>query len=258
VLSKSRDNVILTLVSVLDLLMVGFIVSLLAQIGLEDVSGLGPGGYLEVMLQQVPSVYWGTLAVSFGAVIAAWWWTGPSRNIPQSRKVLHEEEEKNNDELAESNFEISPDDECEFVPNNAEEDAARVPATSKYIPLDPDRPGQQVLEHLAELRGEEAMLGEFPKEDLAKYLSPADLHVLEDPRESPSRKGSLISRVKKARQRALRNAVEKDMTADERMRETMAASQALSRVYTVMRENKELFGETSFEDVKAQMDLYKA
>jgi len=48
------------------------------------------------------------------------------------------------------------------------------------------------------------------------------------------------------------------MTADERMRETMAASQALSRVYTVMRENKELFGETSFEDVKAQMDLYKA
>ena len=44
-----------------------------------------------------------------------------------------------------------------------------------------------MLEHLAELRGEEAMLGEFPKEDLAKYLSPADLHVLEDPRESPSR-----------------------------------------------------------------------
>ena len=39
VLSKSRDNVILTLVSVLDLLMAGFIVSFLAQIGLEDVSG---------------------------------------------------------------------------------------------------------------------------------------------------------------------------------------------------------------------------
>jgi len=231
---------------------------LLAQIGLGDVSGLEPGGYLEVMLQQVPTVYWGALAVSIGAVIAAWWWTGPCQNIPQLSKALHEEEEKKDDQLAASNFEISPDDECEFVPNNAEEDAARVPVTSKYIPLDPDRPGQQVLEHLAELRGEEAKLSEFPKEDLAKYLSPADLHVLEDPRESPSRKGSLISRVKKARQRALRNAVERDMTADERMRETMAASQALSRVYTVMRENKELFGDTSFEDVKAQMDLYKA
>ena len=49
-----------------------------------------------------------------------------------------------------------------------------------------------MLEHLAELRGEEsqAALSEFPKEDLAKYLSPADLHVLEDPRESPSRFGS--------------------------------------------------------------------
>ena len=47
----------------------------------------------------------------------------------------------------------------------------------------------QVLEHLAELRGEEeeVSLTDFPKEDLAKYLSPADLHVLEDPRESPSR-----------------------------------------------------------------------
>ena len=49
-----------------------------------------------------------------------------------------------------------------------------------------------MLEHLAELRGEEATLSEFPKEDLAKYLSPADLHVLEDPRESPSRFGPFV------------------------------------------------------------------
>ena len=55
-----------------------------------------------------------------------------------------------------------------------------------------------------------------------------------------------------------RNAVERDMTAEDRMRETMAASQSLARVYSVMRENKELFGDTSFEDVKAQMELYKA
>ena len=86
--------------------------------------------------------------MSFGAVIAAWWWTAPSQNIPQMRKALHDEEENENDLLSESNFEISPDDECEFVPNNAEEDAARVPPTSKYIPLDPDRPGQQVLKIL--------------------------------------------------------------------------------------------------------------
>ena len=84
--------------------------------------------------------------MSLGAVLAAWWWTTPSQNIPQmANKALHEEEEeKKDDQLATNNFEISPDDECEFVPNDAEEDASRVPATSKYIPLDPDRPGQQV------------------------------------------------------------------------------------------------------------------
>ena len=32
----------------------------------------------------------------------------------------------------------------------------------------------------------------------------------------------------------------------------------LLRVYTIMRENKEAFGDTSFEDVKAQMELYRA
>ena len=30
------------------------------------------------------------------------------------------------------------------------------------------------------------------------------------------------------------------------------------RVYTIMGENKQAFGDTSFEDVKAQMELYKA
>ena len=72
----------------------------------------------------------------------------------------------------------------------------------------------------------------FSRADLAKYLRPEDLHVLEDPRESPSRKGSLMSRVKKARQRALRNAVERDMTAEDKLKERMAANQMLARWVT--------------------------
>ena len=70
------------------------------------------------------------------------------------------------------------------------------------------------------------------------------------------------------------------MSADDRMKEQMAANQMLSRcstflisswhtevvknenplcrVYTLMRENQEMFGETSFDQVKSQMDLYKA
>ena len=99
---------------------------------------------------------------------------------------------------------------------------------------------------------------DFTTEDLSKYVTAKDLHVLDDPRESPSRRGSVMSRVKKARQRAIRNAVEKEMTSEDRLREQMAANQMLARVYTVMRENKEVFGDTSFDDVKSQMDLYKA
>ena len=123
-------------------------------------------------------------------MIAAWSYTRE-----QAAQVEEEEKEQ-------ARFEISPEDECEFVPLSAEEDAGRRVEDRPYIPLDPDHPGQQIMDHLAQLRGED---GEgWEQEDLAKYLSPRELTVLEDPRESPSRKGSLISRVKKARQRALR------------------------------------------------------
>merc|ERR1711976_170926 len=102
------------------------------------------------------------------------------------------------------------------------------------------------------------MVKDFRREDLGQYVSEKDLNVLDDPRESPSRRGTVISRVKKARQRALRNAVEKNMNAEDRIKEQMAANQMLSKVYGMMRENPEMFGETSFENVRSQMDLYKA
>ena len=73
----------------------------------------------------------------------------------------------------------------------------------------------------------------------------------------PEGRGNLMSRVKKARQKAIRDAVEKEMTEDERLREQRAASDMLARVYSVMKENEEVFGNTSFDDVKSQMDLYK-
>ena len=40
------------------------------------------------------------------------------------------------------------------------------------------------------------------------------------------------------------------------MQEQLAASQTLSKVFSIMKDNSEVFGETSFEDVKAQMELY--
>merc|ERR1712038_1440387 len=72
---------------------------------------------------------------------------------------------------------------------------------------------------------------EISREDIGRYVTDKDLHVLDDPRESPSRRGSVMARVKKARQRAIRNAVEKNMTADDRMKETMVTNQTLARYH---------------------------
>jgi len=115
-------------------------------------------------------------------------------------------------------FEISPDDEVEFLPNVSEEEDRRIGAEiageTRYTPL--DRSGDKTEE-----------VG-----------------------------SSLLGRVKAARQRAIREAVERDMTEEERLQEQLAASQTLSKVFSIMKDNSEVFGETSFEDVKAQMELY--
>jgi len=235
-------------------------------------TGLEEGGYLEAMLQQVPTIYYGGVILSLAAVGVAWFWNRQKQETELNENIMDKQQDTSKeDEIKENkyneggHFEISPDDECEFVPLLSPEEDARVAAEmapkSQYIPLDPDNPMMQVQNYLRRRRGEniEGESGDdFIGEDIGKYLKPGDLNILEDPRESPSRKGSVMSRVKKARQRALRNAVERDMTADDRLKETMAANQQLARVYSMMRENKELFGEPSFDDVKSQMDLYKA
>ena len=174
-------------------------------------------------------------------------------------------------------FDISPLDECEFVPLVSPEEDARIAAElapkTQYIPLDEDNPAAHINAYLDMVHDDDddyedadhAVDSEvlkkaknFTTDDVSKYISPKDLNVLDDPRESPSRRGTVMSRVKKARQRAIRNAVERNMTADDRMKEQMAANQMLAKVYTIMRENKEVFGDTSFNDVKNQMEMYKA
>ena len=116
--------------------------------------------------------------------------------------------------------------------------AAKIAPKSRYIPLDPDHPTAHLKTYLdlmndKEEEGEEegedlSDLRDF-REDLGRYVTDKDLHVLDDPRESPSRRGSVISRVKKARQRAIRNAVERNMNADDRLKEQMVTNQTLAR-----------------------------
>ena len=226
-----------------------------------------------------PLAYCADVLLTVGALPWAAVW--PGRPGDSRGKVDRQEDVTEGEESVTENvdsFDISPLDQCEFVPLLSDEEdkriAAEIAPKTRYIPLDQENPTAHVNAYLDKVHAgdkddgtdsDDSVDGEvlqkandYTTDDLSKYVNPKDLHVLDDPRESPSRRGSVMSRVKKARQRAIRNAVERDMTAEDRLREQMAANQMLTRVYTIMRENKEVFGDTSFEDVKSQMDMYKA
>ena len=232
------------------------------------------------MLGYSPLAYCGSVLLTVGALAWAAVWAGrphDSRGKVNTQTEVTEEEEAVTATV--DSFDISPLDECEFVPLLSNEEdkriAAEIAPKTRYIQLDQENPTAHVNAYLDMVHAgdkddgtdedDDSVDGEvlqkakdYTTDDLSKYINPKDLHALDDPRESPSRRGSVMSRVKKARQRAIRNAVERDMTAEDRLREQMAANQMLARVYTVMRENKGVFGDTSFEDVKSQMDMYKA
>jgi len=259
-------------------------------LGLDCIQGFEVGGYLDSMLNNIPASYFISVATSFILVAAAYFWK-PNYN-PNSNKtheVVSDEAnevttETTNDEEKESekesdvdivalnSFDISATDEVEFVPLVSEEEDRRIGAEiapkSKYMELDHENPSAHLSMYLDMSRGhgdgdsdddDDFEIQDLKREDIGQYVTDKDLHVLDDPRESPSRRGSVMARVKKARQRAIRNAVEKNMTADDRMKETMATNQMLAKVYSLMRENQEMFGDTSFDEVKSlHLDLYKA
>jgi len=259
-------------------------------LGLDCIPGFEVGGYLDSMLNNIPASYFISVATSFILVAAAYFWK-PNNN-PDSNKThevvsdeasgvttesINDEEKESEKEsdvdiVALNSFDISATDEVEFVPLVSEEEDRRIGAEiapkSKYMELDQENPSAHLSMYLDMSRGhgdgdsdddDDFEIQDLKREDIGQYVTDKDLHVLDDPRESPSRRGSVMARVKKARQRAIRNAVEKNMTADDRMKETMATNQMLAKVYSLMRENQEMFGDTSFDEVKSlHLDLYKA
>jgi len=198
--------------------------------------------------------------------------------VEKEEKALQEPETvelEAEDAAAAVPFEISPGDECEFIPLYSEEEDRRIAREmappSRLMTLDSENPGGQLTAYLDSLYTQEETSSESEedhstgvgsrslyKDDIGKYVTEKDLCPQDDPRESPSRRGSVMSRVKKARQRVLRHHVEKGMTSEDHLKEQMYTNQMLSRVYTMMRENKETFGEMSFDDIKDQMSMYKA
>ena len=186
------------------------------------------------MLNHIPNIYYVSVVGSFLLVVWAYLRSTDestsNKNKPittdeatepsseESSSVIKEEDDKENVELTPS-FEISATDECEFIPLVSEEEdkriAAEIAPKTKFMELDRSNPGAHLNMYLDCLHGgdEEVdsddekdidMVTDFRREDLGQYVSEKDLHVLDDPRESPSRRGTVISRVKKARQRALR------------------------------------------------------
>ncbi|XP_023334940.1 uncharacterized protein LOC111706324 [Eurytemora carolleeae] len=100
---------------------------------------------------------------------------------------------------------------------------------TKLIPLDPKRPMRQINEYLDSLRiGHE---------------------VNKDEHENTKCDLSQPSGAKKSHMRSL--------SCEDAEKEIIYNNLMMTRVYEMMRENKDKFGEVSLEDVREQMAMYK-
>ena len=114
------------------------------------------GGYLDSMLNTVPSLYYASVVGSF--LLLAWAYhrhkerlQRPPEPAPEPQPDPTHDSEQEQEPVS---FEISATDECEFVPLVSEEEdrriAAEIAPKSKYMELDPNQPG--VLNNFVETR----------------------------------------------------------------------------------------------------------
>ena len=112
--------------------------------------GLEVGGYLDSMLNTVPSLYYASVVGSF--LLLAWAYHRHKERLQQPPEP--EPDPAPGSEQEPVSFEISATDECEFVPLVSEEEdrriAAEIAPKSKYMELDPNQPG--VLNNFVETR----------------------------------------------------------------------------------------------------------
>lgn len=200
-------------------------------LGFSNIPGLEVGGYLDCVLNSTPYLYYGIILLSLAVV--TWGYAGGQGESVQEDITGQLDNEVEVSQVAANSSEIRPVVRSEFATEQSRGDDSE-----DYTDSNDDSVNGEVLSKAKD------------------FVNIDDLSVLDDVSKSPS-SGSLMSRVKKARQRAIRNAVEREMTAEDKLREQMAANQMLARVYSVMKENEEVFGDTKFDDVKSQMDLYK-
>ena len=107
--------------------------------------GLEVGGYLDSMLNTVPSLYYASVVGSF--LLLAWAYHRHKERLQQPPDPAPgpQPDPAPGSEQEPVSFEISATDECEFVPLVSEEEdrriAAEIAPKSKYMELDPNQPG---------------------------------------------------------------------------------------------------------------------
>ena len=109
--------------------------------------GLEVGGYLDSMLNTVPSLYYASVVGSF--LLLAWAYHRHKERLQRPPEPAPEPQPDpapgSEQEQEPVSFEISATDECEFVPLVSEEEdrriAAEIAPKSKYMELDPNQPG---------------------------------------------------------------------------------------------------------------------
>ena len=110
------------------------------------------GGYLDSMLNTVPSLYYASVVGSF--LLLAWAYHRHKERLQQPPEPAPAPDSEKQQEQEPVSFEISATDECEFVPLVSEEEdrriAAEIAPKSKYMELDPNQPG--VLNNFVETR----------------------------------------------------------------------------------------------------------
>ena len=112
------------------------------------------GGYLDSMLNTVPSLYYASVVGSF--LLLAWAYHRHKERLQRPPEPTPEPDPAHDSEQEQEpvSFEISATDECEFVPLVSEEEdrriAAEIAPKSKYMELDPNQPG--VLNNFVETR----------------------------------------------------------------------------------------------------------
>jgi len=91
---------------------------------------------------------------------------------------------------------------------------------------------------------------------LSLYLISLSLSLVDFKRTEDEEADGVISKVKKAQHRALNNKLTGQLTPQELEKEERIKKEQLMKIYSLLKENKDEFGEVSLEEIEDQVSMY--